>query len=132
MRARDELYSHIRDADFCTSLCGGSNRLVFQPCHTCDVTELLVLRVLTLALISFRVDDKLKRRMEKLSHLNWSQVLRQYAARVVEQEEETRAYRKKDYAAIAEAMVMIDALRSKSRIEWNGAEEIKKWRRLRR
>ena len=95
-------------------------------------SALFVLRVFTLALISFRVDDRLKRRMEKLSHLNWSEVLRQYAARVVEQEEETRAYRKKDYAAIADAMAMIDALRSKSRIEWNGAEEIKKWRRLRR
>ncbi len=68
--------------------------------------------------------------MEKLSHLNWSEALRQYAARVVE-EEESRGDSKKDYAAI-EAMAVTDALRSKSRITWNGAEEIKKWRTLRR
>lgn len=85
-----------------------------------------------MALISFRVDDSLKRKMDKLSHLNWSEVLRQYAARVVEEEEKTAAYRKRDRAAIVEAMGMIDALRSKSRIEWNGAEEIQKWRKLRR
>jgi hypothetical protein len=78
------------------------------------------------------VDDSLKRKMDKLSHLNWSEVLRQYAARVVEEEEQSKAYRKRDHAAVVEGMEIIDALRSKSRIGWNGAEEIKKWRRLRR
>ncbi len=82
-------------------------------------------------MVSFRVDERLKKRMEALAHLNWSEVLRQYVGRVVT-EEEMKSGRKKDFAAIAEAMATIDRLRSKSQSGWNGAEEIKKWRRLRR
>lgn len=83
------------------------------------------------ALVSFRVDERLKKRMEALAHLNWSEVLRQYVGKIVT-EEEAQSQRNKDFAAIAEAMATIDDLRSKSQSGWSGAEEIKKWRRLRR
>ena len=82
-------------------------------------------------MVSFRIEERLKKRMGALAHLNWGEVLRQYANRVVT-EEEARSQRKKDHAAIAEAIATIDDLRSKSQSGWSGAEEVKKWRRLRR
>lgn len=81
-------------------------------------------------LISFRVEEQIKKRMERLAHLNWSEVLRQYLSKVVA-EEEARLSSRKDHVAIAEAMATIDTLRSKSKARWNGAQEIKKWRMLR-
>ncbi|MEM1726380.1 MAG: hypothetical protein QXP86_01855 [Nitrososphaerota archaeon] len=36
---------------------------------------------------SFRVDKKLKARMGRLRHINWSELLRRYVEPVVEQEE---------------------------------------------
>ena len=83
-----------------------------------------------MSIVSFRVNRDLKKRMDKLKHVNWSEVLRRYLIRVVE-EEERRFSREKDFNRIKEASLTIDSLRSKSRSGWSGAAEIKKWRKLR-
>jgi len=40
-----------------------------------------------MAIITVRLDDELKRRMEKISHINWSEVVRQAIIKVLTQEE---------------------------------------------
>jgi len=41
-----------------------------------------------MGVITVRVDDELKKLMEKLKHINWSEVVRQAIKRVIEREEE--------------------------------------------
>ncbi|MEM1995302.1 MAG: hypothetical protein QXW32_07540 [Nitrososphaerales archaeon] len=41
-----------------------------------------------MALITVRVDDELKKRMSRLRHVNWSEVVRQAILNVVKREEE--------------------------------------------
>ena len=75
--------------------------------------------------VSFRVDKNLKRKMEKYSYINWSEVIRRAIAEVIEKEESKR--KEKDYERIKRA-----ALRTRKlvrRIEgWSSVEEIRKWR----
>lgn len=55
--------------------------------------------------ISIRVDEELKRKMDELSYVNWSEVIRRKIEEVIEEEERKRKERKKDYRRIAEASV---------------------------
>jgi len=75
--------------------------------------------------VSFRIDKNLKRKMEKYSYINWSEVIRRAIAEVIEKEESKR--KEKDYERIKRA-----ALRTRKlvrRIEgWSSVEEIRKWR----
>ncbi|MEB3778712.1 MAG: antitoxin [Desulfurococcales archaeon] len=67
--------------------------------------------------VSFRIDRKLKERMEKLKHINWSEVVRMEEARL----------REKDRDRIAWASLKMDELRRK--VEgWSSVEEIRRWR----
>ncbi|BFH74076.1 hypothetical protein SJAV_20200 [Sulfurisphaera javensis] len=54
-----------------------------------------------MAIISIRVDDDLKKKMDELSYINWSEVIRSKIKEVIEEEE--RKKEKKDYKRIAEA-----------------------------
>ena len=70
--------------------------------------------------VSFRVDRRLKERMERLKHINWSEVVRREEARL----------QGKDRDRIAWASLKMDELRR--RVEgWSGVEEIRRWREVR-
>ncbi|RLE73604.1 MAG: hypothetical protein DRJ56_08935 [Thermoprotei archaeon] len=43
--------------------------------------------ILYVALITVRVDEETKRKMEALRHINWSEVVREAIRRVIEREE---------------------------------------------
>jgi Arc/MetJ-type ribon-helix-helix transcriptional regulator len=53
-------------------------------------------------IISIRVDDELKKKMDELSYINWSEVIRRKIEEVIEEEERKKKI-KKDYKRIAEA-----------------------------
>jgi hypothetical protein len=79
--------------------------------------------------VSFRIDKRLRERMEKLRHINWSEVVRRAIEEVVVEREEARL-REKDRARIAWASLKMDELRR--RVEgWNSVEEIRRWREKR-
>lgn len=40
-----------------------------------------------MSIVTVRVDEELKRRMSKLKHINWSEVMRQAIIRTIEREE---------------------------------------------
>ena len=52
-------------------------------------------------IISIRVDDELKKKMDELSYINWSEVIRRKIEEVIEEERKKKI--KKDYKRIAEA-----------------------------
>jgi metal-responsive CopG/Arc/MetJ family transcriptional regulator len=54
--------------------------------------------------ISIRIDEELKKKMEELSHINWSEVIRKKIEEVIE-EEMKRKKGGKDYKRILEASV---------------------------
>jgi Arc/MetJ-type ribon-helix-helix transcriptional regulator len=54
--------------------------------------------------ISIRIDEELKKKMEELSHINWSEVIRKKIEEVIE-EEMKRKKGGKDYKKILEASV---------------------------
>ena len=78
--------------------------------------------------VSFRIDRELKRRMDELRHINWSEVVRRAIAEVVARELARRE--EKDFVRIRRAV-----LRSKKllrRVEgWSSVEEIRRWRERR-
>jgi len=76
--------------------------------------------------VSFRIDRKLKRRMEELKHINWSEVVRRAIARIVE-EETVKRRMKKDRERMKRASLKCDELSRK--VEgWSAVEEIRRWR----
>jgi Arc/MetJ-type ribon-helix-helix transcriptional regulator len=54
--------------------------------------------------ISIRIDEELKKKMEELSHINWSEVIRKKIEEIIE-EEMKRKKGGKDYKRILEASV---------------------------
>ena len=73
--------------------------------------------------MSSRVDEETRRKMKRLRHVNWSEVMRQ--AIIEKIEEETR--REIDPNEIDEAIRLMDQVR-RPRGDFDGAEEIRKWR----
>jgi len=83
------------------------------------------------SVISFRVDKRLKARIERLRHINWSELLRRYVEAVVEQEER-RMRPSKDPEVIKRAIREMDRLAGMSEGSgWMGDEEVVRWRRRR-
>jgi len=80
--------------------------------------------------VSLKVDDETKRRMEELRDINWSEVLRRAIQRRLQIEEELR--KPIDRRRAIRAAEAIDKFRQKLLVGWKGAEEIRKWRELRR
>jgi hypothetical protein len=66
--------------------------------------------------ITVRVPEELKERMESCKSINWSEVARKAFE---------EAARKQEMQCAAES---IKKLRIESKSDWNGAEEIRKWR----
>ena len=85
-----------------------------------------------MAVITVRVDDELKAKMEKYTHVNWSEVVRRALAERVRVEEELTAKRSLNMDLLLGAVSDQDRLRAKTTGRWSGAEEIRKWREMRR
>ena len=71
--------------------------------------------------ITIRVGRELKERMRRLSHINWSEVVREAIKRRIEEEEERN---------LAEAVLINERLRRKAPEGWNSVEVIRRWRSL--
>jgi len=85
-----------------------------------------------MAIVTVRVEDKLKSKMEKLRHVNWSEVIRSAIVRRISVEESLTARRSIDVNLLRKAIKDQDRLRAKSSEKWSGVEEIRKWRELRK
>jgi len=85
-----------------------------------------------LAIVTVRLDEQLKQKMKKLRHVNWSEVIRTAINERISQEETLASQRSVDVASLRKAMADQDRLRSKTTGTWSGAEEIRKWRELRK
>jgi len=75
-----------------------------------------------LAVISVRVSDEVKRRMERLKHVNWSEVIRRAIMEVLEAEEGRK---------LARAVLLNERVRKKGGERWDSAEIIRYWRERR-
>ena len=73
-----------------------------------------------MASITVRISEQLKKEMDKIKDVNWSEVLRH----AIEQELKK--------ARMQQASRKIDALREKSTIEWDSVKVIREWREKRR
>lgn len=74
--------------------------------------------------VSFRIDRKVKEKMDELRHINWSEVVRRAIMETIRREERRR---KKDLSKIKKAALRSERL--SRRVEgWSSVEEIRKWR----
>jgi len=83
-----------------------------------------------LKVVSLRVDEKTKARMDLYKDVNWSEVLRRAIQSRVEVEARLRA--KIDRARAMRAAEDMERLRAKTSGKWSGTEEIRRWREARR
>ncbi|KPV64874.1 MAG: hypothetical protein AOA65_0720 [Candidatus Bathyarchaeota archaeon BA1] len=89
-------------------------RRVLQLCLNIWYNKFILVRKLTI--VSVRVSDEMKKKMDELHHLNWSEFIRQSIMLKIREEEMRRA---------CETM---DSLAAKTSGKWSGTEEIRKWR----
>jgi len=77
-------------------------------------------------IITVRVDEDMKRWMDKLRHINWSEVIRTAIKKRIEEEMK----RKIDRRRLLWASSLTDRLRRKA-ADWSSVEEIRRWRETR-
>ena len=78
--------------------------------------------------VSFRIDRKLKEKMDKLKHINWSEVVRRAIYETIVREE--ARLRRRDPERIRRAALKSEEL--SRRVEgWNSVEAIRRWREAR-
>jgi len=82
-----------------------------------------------MTVVSVRLDEETRRKMKLLSHLNWSEVIRQAIVQKILEEENKK--RKLDPNILKEAAELTDKIRRPSP-GWSSTEEIRKWRELRK
>jgi len=75
--------------------------------------------------VSFRISRSLKERMERLRHINWSEVVRRAIEEAVRREESK--LRERDKARMRAAVIRTDKLR-RLVPGWSSVEEIRRWR----
>lgn len=82
--------------------------------------------------VSVKVDKRLREKMKKLAHINWSEVIRNALASKIEEEEAKQ--RTIDSAMLQEAANLASALRKNKSMTtgWKSTEEIRRWRETRR
>mgnify|MGYP001100239092 CR=1 FL=1 len=85
-----------------------------------------------MTIVTVRLDERLKAKMRKLRHVNWSEVIRSAVAQRIELEESLATSRTINMDILRKAMADQDRLREKTSGTWSGAEEIRKWRELRK
>ncbi len=79
-------------------------------------------------IVSARVDEETRRKMRRLRHVNWSEVLREAIRERIRLEERRR---ERDAADVREALRLMNSIRH-PRPGFDGTEEIRKWRDQRR
>ena len=72
-----------------------------------------------MSIVTVRVDEETKKRMNRLRHVNWSGVLRDAIDRKLN-EESSRD--------LAQAVLLTDKVRKKAPPGWNSTEVIRYWR----
>jgi len=78
--------------------------------------------------VSFRISKELKKKMDMLKHINWSEVVRRAIEEVVDRE--LSKITSKDFERMKRAALVSEALSRK--IEgWSSVEEIRRWRERR-
>lgn len=85
-----------------------------------------------MALITVRIDDRLRDKMKRLRHVNWSEVIRAAIAERISLEESIAARNRIDPERLQRAIADQDRLRAKTSGTWSGAEEVRKRRELRK
>lgn len=79
--------------------------------------------------VSAKVDKRVRDKMRKLGHVNWSEVIRSaLTAKIKEEEAKLRSV---DKASLIEASSMTDRIRKSSK-GWDSTEEIRRWREARK
>ncbi len=78
--------------------------------------------------ISFRIDRKIKRKMDELKHINWSEIVRRAIIEAIRREEAKN--RKKDLTKVRRAALISERL-SRKVDGWSSVEEIRRWRERR-
>ncbi len=81
-------------------------------------------------IVTARVDDELKKTMGKFEDVNWSEVIRSAIENKIAIEEQL--HKPINRAKMLKAFADMDRLRAKSSGKWSGADEIRKWRDIRR
>ena len=76
--------------------------------------------------ISVRVEEEVKEKMDQYKHVNWANVIRDAIKRRIEVEETMRG--EIDRARALKASEDMERLRFKSTGRWSGVEEIRRWR----
>jgi len=74
-----------------------------------------------LPMITVRVDEETKRRMESLRHVNWSRVVREAVLRVLNAERSRN---------LAKAVLLNERNLVKPKPGWRSVDEIRRWREL--
>lgn len=69
--------------------------------------------------VSVRVSEEIKRRMDRLKHINWSEVIRRAIIKVLEEEEGRN---------LAKALLINEKIRKKAPEGWDSTELIRFWR----
>jgi Arc/MetJ-type ribon-helix-helix transcriptional regulator len=78
--------------------------------------------------VSFRISRELKRKMDMLSYINWSEVVRKAIEEVINRE--LSKLKSKDIEKLKMAALRSEELSRK--VEgWNSVEEIRRWREKR-
>ncbi|HDD64183.1 MAG TPA: VapB-type antitoxin [Thermoprotei archaeon] len=75
-----------------------------------------------MAIISVRVSDEIKKRMDRLKHINWSEVIRRAIIKTLEEEEGRN---------LARAVLLNEKIRKKAPEGWDSTEIIRYWRQRR-
>ena len=78
---------------------------------------------MVLPIITVRIDEDMKRKMDKLRHINWSEVIRSAIARRIEEEMRRRIDRRR----LLWASAITESLRRRA-IGWSSVGEIRRWR----
>jgi len=76
--------------------------------------------VKTMATVTVRVPEETKREMERLKHVNWSEVMRKAITEEARKEKMRSAVRR------------IEELRAKSKVKWDSVSVIREWRERRK
>lgn len=79
--------------------------------------------------VSIKVDKRIKEKMRRLAHVNWSETIRRAIEQTISMEELKE--RRVDPKDIEEAIRITDSLRRPSP-GWSSTEEVRKWRKRRR
>ena len=85
-----------------------------------------------MAIITVRVNEKLKKRMELLGDINWSESIRRAVERRLDMEDSIQRGLSIDPGRFDDAMAAQDRIRGRTSGTWSGAEEIRGWRDSRR